>query len=175
MSRKPPSPKESPAKTRARRPPSLKADLDHLIGRGRLVGWREWVALPDLGVPRLKAKIDTGARTSALHAVNLRPFETNGLEWLAFTVEPHVRGGSDHAAIECRAPLWDRRAVRNSGGSVESRYVIKTALAIGGRQFEIEVTLTNRSDMGFEMLVGRTALRTGRLFVHPARSFVQGK
>lgn len=136
------------------------------------VGWREWVALPELGLPAIKAKVDTGARTSALHAVDIVPFDRDGVPFVRFTVVPVSR--RPEAARVCEAPLVDRRVVSDSGGHRERRFVIATVLLIGGREWRTEVTLTNRASMRFRMLLGRTAM-AGNLLVDPAASFLLGR
>ncbi len=133
------------------------------------VGWREWVALPDLGVPRIKAKIDTGARSSALHAFYIEPYRHAGRDFVKFGLHPIQ--GDEHTALTCRAPVLDRRMVSDSGGHRELRYVIETSLRLGAHDFLAQVTLTNRDSMLFRMLVGRTALAR-RFVVDPARSFL---
>lgn len=135
-------------------------------------GWREWVALPDLGVARIKAKLDTGARTSAIHAFDIETFERDGASWVRFVIHPLQRDDSE--ARTCEAPIVDHRRVRNSGGRAESRYFITTTLALGEEQWPIEIGLANRDEMGFRMLVGRAALK-GRLIVDPGGSFKFGK
>ena len=136
-----------------------------------LAGWREWVALPGLGVPAVKAKLDTGARTSALHVAALEPFEQAGQLRVRFVLHPLRR--RDDIAIRCEALVVDRRLVSDSGGHLERRYVIRTPLALGGREWPIELSLTNREQMLFRMLLGRTAL-AGWL-VDPQRSFMHGR
>lgn len=136
-----------------------------------VVGWREWVALPDLGVGAVKAKVDTGARTSALHAFGLREFERDGARWVRFEVHPQQRSRTGAVVVE--APLVDRRLVRSSDGRRQRRPVIRTTVAVGGRRWPIEVTLTRRDEMGFRMLLGRQAL-VRRCVVDPGRSFVTG-
>ncbi|MEP1356334.1 MAG: 30S ribosomal protein S6--L-glutamate ligase [Tateyamaria sp.] len=120
-------------------------------------GWEEWVALPDLGLPALKAKIDTGARTSALHANNIEVFGPASKPKVRFNVFPVA--GVDTVDITCSAPITDRREVTSSNGETELRYVIETPLAAGGQVWPIEVTLTDRSSMSARMLLGRQALQ----------------
>lgn len=133
----------------------------------RIVGWREWFGLPDLGVPRIKAKLDTGARTSALHAFDVERLVIDGRDWVQFAVHPLQR--DDQTQISCLAPLLDERGVKNSGGQLEIRYFIETTLRMNGRDWTIELSLTNRDQMGFRMLIGRSAMH-GRLIVNPALS-----
>ncbi|EGB16099.1 protein of unknown function DUF785 [Pseudodesulfovibrio mercurii] len=136
-----------------------------------IIGWREWVGLPDLDVPAIKAKVDTGARTSALHAFDVVPFERDGVPCVAFNVHPVQ--GNDDLVIPCTAPLVDRRKVTNSGGQSQNRYVIATTLLLAGRTWPIELTLTNRDEMKFRMLLGRNAM-SGRLLVDPSLSMQAG-
>lgn len=136
------------------------------------VGWREWVGLTDLGVAGIKAKIDTGARTSVLHAFAIEPFRRKGALWVRFEVHPIQR--SSAIKIKCEARAVDERKVRNSGGGVECRYIIETPLRLGDRVWPIELALANRDQMGFRMLLGRTAL-DGRALIEPGRSFLVGR
>jgi hypothetical protein len=136
------------------------------------LGWREWVALPELGLGPVKAKVDTGARTSAIHAFALRTFEEDGIEFVEFKVHP-IQKNNEHVAV-CRAKVFDRRVVTDSGGHKEERIVIETMLEIGEHRWPIEATLTARDTMLFRMLLGRTALRR-RAVVDPARSYLVGK
>jgi len=137
----------------------------------RVLGWREWVALPGLAIPHIKAKVDTGAKTSALHAYYVERFERDGAPWVKFGVHPLQ--ASLGLAIECEAPVKDVRRVTDSGGHAEMRPVIETALAIDGQVSVIELTLTDRETMMFRMLLGRSALRR-RFVVDSGKSFLLG-
>ena len=135
------------------------------------IGWREWVALPELGIPAIKAKIDTGARSSALHAYAIRRTTEADGTWVTFKVHPLQR--APHVTVEARARLLGERRIRSSSGLLTVRAVIETTMVLGERAFPIELTLVRRDLMGFRMLVGRQAL--GRRFVvNPARSFLAG-
>lgn len=123
-----------------------------------VIGWREWVALDGLGVSTpIKAKIDTGAATSALHASKLERFDRDGVPWVRFTVRPHQRRTGDAARVE--APMVDERRIRSSNGRSELRPVIETDIMVGDQRWAVEFTLTRRNAMGFRMLLGRRALR----------------
>lgn len=134
------------------------------------IGWREWVALPDLGIGHIKAKIDTGARTSALHSFALDTYRDKGAPWVRFGVHPLQRNHTRE--IWCTAEIVDERRVSDSGGHREWRYVIATRLNLGGAAWPIELTLTERDTMLFRLLVGRTAMRT--LIVDPTTSYLTG-
>lgn len=133
-----------------------------------VIGWREWVGLPDLGVDRIKAKIDTGARTSAIHAFEIVPFERNGEKYVGFSLHPvqHRR----FPVVNCEARVIDERTVTSSNGEREKRYVVETGIKLGEEVWPIELTLTNRDEMGFRMLLGRRAVRR-RFVVDPGSSF----
>lgn len=134
-----------------------------------LVGWREWVKLPDVGIDWIKAKNDTGARTSALHAQNIVEFDRDGIPWVRFDVQPWQHATSDRVSVEL--PVHDRREVRSSSGHAEKRIVVLLDVVLLGEKRTAEVTLSNRTDMGFRMLIGREALRRG-FVVDPAQSFL---
>lgn len=138
----------------------------------KIIGWREWLDLPDLELHNIKAKIDTGARTSALHAFEVEPFTDRGAPRVRFHMHPQHR--SDDTVQVCEADVVDQRVVTNSGGQAEQRYVIETTLSMGGERWPIEVTLTARDNMLFRMLLGRTAMN-GRLMVDPQRSYLLGR
>jgi hypothetical protein len=136
------------------------------------LGWREYVQLPDLGLRNIKAKVDTGARTSALHAFEVRPFTEAGKRRVEFKLHPNQH--DNESVVVCVADILDERQVRDSGGRSEQRLVIETPVRIGKHTWPIEMTLTSRDDMLFRMLLGRTAIR-GRMVVDPARSYCLGK
>jgi hypothetical protein len=136
-----------------------------------VLGWREWVALPDLDIALIKAKIDTGARSSALHAFFIDPYNRGGQRWVMFAIHPKQK--SD-ISVECHAPIKDRRLVTDSGGHKQRRYVIETRLQLGSAIFNAEITLTNRDSMLFRMLLGRTALND-RFIIDPGLSYQLGK
>lgn len=137
-----------------------------------MIGWREWLSLPSLGLPAIKAKIDTGARTSALHAFFVEPFKKDGLVHVRFGIHP-LQKRTDVEVI-CEAPIIDQRWVSDSGGHRELRYVVEEPVHMGDEVWPVEITLTSRDSMLFRMLLGRTAIM-GRMMVDPARSYVAGK
>lgn len=131
-----------------------------------IVGWRERVDLPLLGLSNLKAKIDTGARTSALHATDITRFERDGLPWVHF----HTRFDDDASDTDVECPVHDMRDIRNTSGVPETRIVIRTKFRIAARLWKIDLSLTQRGDMKFRMIVGRTALRSHNILVDPSKS-----
>ena len=136
------------------------------------IGWREWVSLPSLGLPLVKAKVDTGARSSALHAFDVKAFRRKGEPWVRFKVHPLQR--KDEVELEVEARVHDRRHVRSSSGHRDYRYVIRTEVEIMGQSFLVELTLSERTEMGFRMLLGREAMR-GRFLVDPGGSYHAGR
>lgn len=138
-------------------------------GAKLVIGWREWVQLPDLGVFETKAKVDTGADNSSLHAFGMERFERDGSEYVRFDVHPKQR--SKKPVIHCEAPLVMEKKVRNPGGRSELRPVIRTTIVVAGVELEALVNLTSRDEMGFRMLLGRRAVR-GRFIVDPGRSYL---
>lgn len=152
-------PRPAPVRQRARGKP-------HLI-----VGWREWLTLPELGIDSIKAKVDTGARTSTLHAFDIKIIRRGEQRWVKFKVHPWQR--DTQREIEARALLIERRIVRSSSGQEEQRPVVRTMVEVMGHSWPIELTLTRRDVMGFRMLLGREAVR-GYALVDPGGSFLTG-
>jgi hypothetical protein len=144
----------------------------HTISPKRMLGWREWVGLPELAIPAIKAKIDTGARTSALHAFYIQPFTKNEKEYVRFGI--HLKRKTRTIEKECIAPVIDRRAVTDSGGHSEDRIVIRTPIMIGTEHWPVEITLTNRDGMKYPMLLGRSAL-SGRCQIDISHSYLAGR
>lgn len=137
----------------------------------RIIGFREWVALPDLDLPAIKAKVDTGARTSSLHAYDIEIIKKGTKSFVHFKVHPLQHDFS--VVIKCRALLVDQREVTDSGGHKETRYVIQTTMVLCGLKKQIELTLTNREEMKFRMLIGRAALK--HFHIDPSSSYLAGK
>ena len=137
-----------------------------------LIGWKEWLALPDLGIPALKAKIDTGARTSALHTFCIEEFTVKEQLMVRFGIHPLRK--QNNIELFCKAPVFDRRLVKDSGGHSEMRYVIETMVILGSVQWPIQISLTNREGMMFRMLLGRTALKQ-RFLVDPGQAYLTGR
>jgi hypothetical protein len=134
-----------------------------------LIGWREWIGLPDLGIKSIKAKIDTGARSSAIHAFDIKLIFKNGVKMARFKVHPYQKNTSK--TITTEAEVIDEREIRNSNGYCELRFVILTTIKLSGYQWPVEITLTNRDVMGFRMLLGRQAVRK-RFLIDTGKSFL---
>ena len=137
-----------------------------------ILGSEEWCSFPELGIPTIKARVDSGAKTSALHAINIAPFIKNESNWVKFDINPIQNNLK--TVIHCEAPLVDKRIVKSSSGFREQRYVIQTHLKIGDSKWPIEMTLTNRDSMGFRMLLGREAM-SGRVLVDPEQKYLLGQ
>ncbi len=141
-----------------------------MAGQGLTVlGWREWLLLPQLGIGPLRAKLDTGARSSSLHVDTLEEFRRDGAHWLRFTLRLGRRNARE---LCCEAPSTDRRAVTDTGGRRTERWFIRTRVELAGVDFDIDVNLTNRRHMLFPLLLGRTAL-CARFAIDPSRSYTQ--
>ena len=137
------------------------------------VGWREWVSLPEIGIAALKCKVDTGAKHSALHAFEVKPFEKRGEQWVRFYIHTDEK---DLSQIQvCESKIIDIRSVTDSSGNCCERFFIETVLEIGAYRYPIKLSLTDRDSMKYNMLLGRTALRTGKFTVDSRHSFLQGK
>ena len=146
-----------------------------MVERGKslkpVLGWREWLALPDLGIHAIRAKLDSGARSSALHVDSLETFQSNGREWVRFTI---ATGSTNAKSILVESTVHDRRLVTDSGGHVSERIFLRTRLLLAGQDYPVEINLTSRRNMLFPMLLGRTALAR-HFLVDPARSFRAGR
>lgn len=139
----------------------------------KILGWKEWFSLDCLGLPAIKGKIDTGAKTSALHAFNIENFYIEDVEYVKFDIHPLQK--NKKLERRCVARVIDRRMVSDSGGRKEKRFVIKSKLKIGENIFTIELTLVNRDTMTFRMLLGRDAIKQAKMLVNPSKAFVQGR
>lgn len=139
----------------------------------KIIGWKEWVSLDCLGLPAIKGKIDTGAKTSALHAFNIESFYIEDVEYVKFDLHPLQK--NKQFSRSCIARVIDQRMVSDSGGKKEKRFVIKSDLSIGDAKIRIELTLTNRDSMAFRMLLGREAIKQAKMIVDVSKSFLQGK
>ena len=137
-----------------------------------IIGWREWVGLPDLGIKQIKAKVDTGARSSSLHAFDLHEFEKDGVKWVKFKIHPLQR--KTKKTIQASAKILEYRTVRSSSGYAQLRPVILTNVQLLGVKWPVELTLANRDEMGFRMLLGREAFRR-RFLVDAGTSFYAGR
>lgn len=138
----------------------------------KMIGNQEWCAFPDLGIPAIKARVDSGAKTSSIHAFNIRRFTKNNTDWVTFEIHPIQK--NNHTIIICEAPIIDKRDVKSSSGDVETRYVISSLLCLGDEEWFIELTLTDRDAMGFRMLLGREAMNN-RLIIDPSQKCLLGK
>jgi hypothetical protein len=138
-----------------------------------IIGWNEWVGLHQLNLPLIRAKVDTGARTSALHAFSVESFTERGSPWVRFHIHPLQK--LPQLVVTCEAPVIDRRLVTDSGGRGERRLVIQTLARIGGLERSIEITLTNREKMAYRMLLGRQAISKLGFLVNPNQSSLLGK
>jgi len=139
--------------------------------RPRIIGWREYVSLPELGLSDLNVKIDTGARTSALHAHVINISEIDGVEMVEFNLLDSDGEPSSHHIF----PVYDFRAIKNTSGIAEQRYVILTKMVIGTKRWTIDVALSDRAAMKHDMILGRKAIRRRNIVVDPGRSYLQGK
>ena len=137
-----------------------------------VVGWREWIALPGLGISAIKAKIDTGARSSSLHAFDVESFERDGAPWVRFVVHPLQR--DSNTTLHAEAPVLEFRHIRSSSGHITHRPVILAEIELDNRRWPIELTLASRDEMGFRMLLGREAVRR-KFVVDPGRSYMVSK
>lgn len=137
----------------------------------KIIGWREWVSLSELGLIAVKGKIDTGAKTSSLHAYDITLEKQGSKTYVNFKVHPLQN--DVNIVVSCRALLVDQRSVTDSGGHKEDRYVIRTSMTLAGIKKRIELTLTNRESMKYRMLIGRAALK--RFYIDPAQSYLTGK
>ena len=145
---------------------------EDLKTNARIIGFREWVSLPKLNIQALKAKVDTGAKTSSLHAFDIK-LEKSSSEKIYVRFKVHPLQNDSSLVVECRALLVDQRLVSDSGGHKEQRYVIRTVLSLGGLKKPIELTLTNRESMKYRMLIGRSAL--SEFYIDPSQSYLSGK
>ncbi len=150
----------------------MKPEAASYDGPAQVIGWREWVSLPALGIHAIKAKIDTGARTSALHAFEVEEYEDSGILMVRFGIHPMQK--RTDVEVYCSAPVVDRRWVSDSGGHREQRWVIRTPIRLGALEWPIELTLTNRDSMLFRMLLGRTGMER-HFLVRPDASYLFGK
>jgi ribosomal protein S6--L-glutamate ligase len=139
----------------------------------KTIGWKEWFSLDCLALPAIKGKIDTGAKTSALHAFNIQTFYIEDIEYVNFEIHPLQK--NKRLVRKCMARVIDRRMVSDSSGKKERRIVIKSDLKIGEKKIRIELTLTNRDNMTFRMLLGREAIKQAKMIVDVSKSFLQGK
>lgn len=138
----------------------------------QIIGWREWVSLPGLNIEKIKAKVDSGARTSSLHAFDMKIYQRKDKEYVKFSIHPNQRNSLNE--IECTAQIFEYRKVKSSNGQTELRPVILTKVSLLDEEWEIEMTLTNRDEMGFRMLLGRESIRN-RFLIHTGKSYFGNK
>lgn len=143
-----------------------------VVDKQPAIGWREWVQLPELGVEEIKAKVDTGADNSSLHAFNIERFDDDGVPMVRFEVHPRQR--KRRPSISCVAEVVGEKKVKNPGGRSEMRPVIMTTLVIAGKKVDAKVNLTTRDEMTFRMLLGRRTIRK-KFLVDPGRSYLGGR
>ncbi len=143
------------------------------MNQKQIIGWKEWISLPELNIPAIKAKIDTGARTSALHVFKLERFSVNGKDMVNFQIHPLQR--REDVIVSCESEIVDMRVVKDSGGHEEERIFIKTPAFLKQEKWDIEISLTSRENMLFRMLLGRTALVNGQLCVDSSLTYTTGK
>lgn len=143
----------------------------HTNDQKKIIGAQEWCCLPDLNVSAIKARVDSGAKISSIHATNIETFTRNQTQWIRFNLHPLQR--STHATITCEAPVADRRVIKSSNGACEERYIINTPITLQGQTWNIDLSLTNREGMNFRMLLGREAM-IGRLLVDCQAKFLAG-
>ncbi len=137
-----------------------------------IIGCEEWCSFPELGIPAIKARIDSGAKTSSIHAYNIKSFKRDKKTWVSFEINPIQK--NRRVVIKCEKPVIDKRAVKSSSGISEKRYVVSTPIKIGKNTWDIELTLANRDSMGFRMLLGREAM-TNRIIIDPSLVFTLGE
>lgn len=137
-----------------------------------IIGSVEWCSFPGLGIPAIKARVDSGAKTSSIHAFNIQKIRRNGESWISFEVHPLQ--GDRRTVIRCEQPILDKRVVKSSSGIAETRYVIAANIKVGDEAWDIEITLANRDSMGYRMLLGREAM-SGRMLVDPSLNFCLGE
>ncbi|SVB36201.1 uncharacterized protein METZ01_LOCUS189055 [marine metagenome] len=137
-----------------------------------IVGGDEWCIFPQLGIPAVKARVDSGAKTSSLHAFNIHSFKRSSQPWVSFDIHPIQQNRK--VCVRCESPVIDRRIIKSTNGVSEKRYVIQTPVKLGDKIWEIELTLTNRDSMGYRMLLGREAM-SGKILVDPSQSLALGR
>jgi ribosomal protein S6--L-glutamate ligase len=137
-----------------------------------IIGKEEWCSLPLLCIESIKVRVDTGAKTSAIHAINIMPFKKEGVRWVRYEVHPIEE--DDHITVECESRIVGRRRIKSTNGEADVRYIVASTLSISGHSWDIELSLANRDAMGYRMLLGRQAM-AGKVLVDPQASFLQGE